>query len=160
MAVNPVTNKAYVANPARHRSHSGQRCGTVTVIDAANNNYSASTVSVGSRPGRRGRELRPPTPIYVANATGATPVSRPAPARGTVTAINGANNSTQSISVGVYPYHLALNPTTNKIYVSNDCGNDQGCASLGTVTVIDGATNNTTTVDVGVRTPRPSPLTR
>ena len=39
--------------------------------------------------------------------------------------------------------------STNKIYVSNDCGNDINCASLGTVTVIDGATLNTTTVNVG-----------
>ncbi|MGA2370844.1 MAG: YncE family protein [Candidatus Korobacteraceae bacterium] len=45
---------------------------------------------------------------------------------------------------------MAVNPTTNKIYVANYCGNDVNCFSLGTVTVIDGATNNIiTTVTVG-----------
>ena len=41
-----------------------------------------------------------------------------------------------------------MNPLTNKIYVSNFCGNDPTCVSNGTVTVIDGATLNTTTVNV------------
>ena len=52
--------------------------------------------------------------------------------------------------MGDYPYAVAVNPTTNKIYVANYCGNDVNCFSLGTVTVIDGATNNIiTTVTVG-----------
>jgi len=39
---------------------------------------------------------------------------------------------------------LAVNPTTNQIYVANN--NPSG---PGSVTVIDGATNNTTTVAAG-----------
>ena len=85
--------------------------------------------------------------IYVANSTC---INFPScPSAGTVTVINGNNNSTQTVAVGVDPFFLALNPSTNKIYVSNDCGDDINCASLGTVTVIDGATLNTTTVNVG-----------
>jgi len=46
---------------------------------------------------------------------------------------------------------LAVNPTTNKIYVANFCGNDPNCGSLGTVTVIDANNNYTTsTVNVGI----------
>ncbi len=51
---------------------------------------------------------------------------------------------------GIIPYDVSVNPLTNKIYVSNYCGNDPTCVSNGTVTVIDGATNQTTTVNVGL----------
>ncbi len=44
---------------------------------------------------------------------------------------------------------IAVNKTTNKIYVVNTCGNDLYCGGNGTVTVIDGATLATTTVEVG-----------
>ena len=54
-----------------------------------------------------------------------------------------------TIPVGVQPEGSAVNPVTNKIYVTNYCGNDFRCASNGTVTVIDGATNNTVSVNVG-----------
>ena len=83
---------------------------------------------------------------YVANFVCASQVC---PGAGTVTVINGANNSTATVTVGVYPFALVVNATTNKIYVANACGNDVVCNSVGTVTVIDGATNNTTTVTVG-----------
>ena len=58
-----------------------------------------------------------------------------------VTVINGANNSTASVSVGTYPVAVAVNPVTNKIYVANFRTNN--------VTVIDGATNHATTVGTG-----------
>src|ERR1022692_168982 len=54
-----------------------------------------------------------------------------------------------TLPVGSYPQSSAVNSTTNKIYVVNDCGNDPNCASSGTVTVIDGSTNNTLSVNVG-----------
>ena len=57
-----------------------------------------------------------------------------------------------TVPVGVEPASSAVNSTTNKIYVPNQCGNDATCAypySQGTVTVVDGATNNPTTVNVG-----------
>jgi YVTN family beta-propeller protein len=46
-----------------------------------------------------------------------------------------------TVPVGMAPFALAANTTSNKIYVANFASN--------TVTVIDGATNNTTTVAVG-----------
>jgi YVTN family beta-propeller protein len=58
-----------------------------------------------------------------------------------VTVIDGATNNTTTVAVGTYPYAVAVNPNTNKIYIAN-----QGSAN---VTVIDGATNNTTTVTTG-----------
>src|ERR1019366_5059300 len=57
-----------------------------------------------------------------------------------------------TVPVGVEPASSAVNSTTNKIYVPNQCGNDATCAypySQGTVTVVDGATNNPTAVNVG-----------
>src|ERR1019366_1942937 len=71
----------------------------------------------------------------------------------TVTVINGSSDGTQTVNVGFDPIFLAVNPVTNKIYVSNDCGNDSTCSSLGTVTVIDGASDTTTTINVGLYCP-------
>jgi YVTN family beta-propeller protein len=58
-----------------------------------------------------------------------------------VTVIDGATNRTSSVNVGRYPYALAINSATNKVFVA-DYGSNQ-------VTVIDGATNLTTAVAVG-----------
>ena len=56
-----------------------------------------------------------------------------------------------TVPVGLNVFTEAVNPVTNKIYVTNRCGNDPNCTSVGTVTVIDGATNNTLSVNVGYR---------
>jgi len=55
-----------------------------------------------------------------------------------VTVIDGASNSTTTVSVGNSPTCVAVNPVTNKTYVAN-YRNDS-------VTVIDGTTNFTTTI--------------
>ncbi len=145
LAVNTATNKIYVANQCGN-DPSCNSAGTVTVIDA-NNNYATSSVNVGIDP--QAVAVNPMTnDIYVANAN-CFDFPQPCPAAGTVTVINGNNNSTQSVNVGAAAFFLVLNAVTNKIYVSNDCGNDVTCSSPGTVTVIDGATNTTTTVNVG-----------
>ena len=149
-----ATNKIYVANVCGN-DPSCSSAGTVTVIDA-NHNYSTSTVTVGSRSGscRRKRDHR-------LNLCGQRHLFRlpVLSQRRDGYLDNGTNNATQTINVGVNPYYLAVNAVTNKIFVSNDCGNDINCASLGTVTVIDGLTNNTSTVNVG-STRRPSASTR
>jgi DNA-binding beta-propeller fold protein YncE len=77
--------------------------------------------------------------MYAVNDCGNDPTCN---SLGTVTVINGANNSTASVNVGAYPYVAAVNSVTNKIYVANQCGTDLTCNSVGTVTVIDGTTNN------------------
>ena len=84
---------------------------------------------------------------YVINECGSDPTcSSP----GTVTVINGANNSTTTVTVEDFPLAVAVNSATNTIYVANKCGNDITCGSAGTVTVINGANNTiTTTVTVG-----------
>ena len=65
-----------------------------------------------------------------------------------------ADTVVATVTVGNYPQGAAVNPVTNKIYVSNYCGNTFGCNATpaqGTVTVVDGATNQATaTVTVGV----------
>ena len=60
----------------------------------------------------------------------------------TVTVIDGATNLTATVSVGKFPYAIAVNPVTNKIYVANESSNS--------VTVIDGATNATTAAIAGL----------
>jgi YVTN family beta-propeller protein len=49
-----------------------------------------------------------------------------------------ADTVSTTITVGILPVSVAINPVTNKIYVGNYGGNN--------VTVIDGATNKTTTI--------------
>ncbi len=119
VAINPVTNKTYVANEVSD---------TVTVIDGRDN--STQTVAAGADPSAVA--VNPVTnKIYVANAGGS----------GTMTVIDGSDNSTQTVPVGILPYRVAVNPVTNKIYVANLAGGD--------VTVIDGSDNSTQTVFVG-----------
>lgn len=58
---------------------------------------------------------------------------------------------TATLPTGVQPFGIAVNQTTNKIYISNlTCSSTPPCPSAGTVTVVDGATNNTASVNVGV----------
>jgi DNA-binding beta-propeller fold protein YncE len=84
--------------------------------------------------------------IYVANYCGNDPTCQ---SPGTVTVIDGATQSTQSVPVGVHPVYVAVNPVTNTIYVLNNCGTDLNCLSSGSVTVINGATLATQNVAVG-----------
>jgi len=59
-----------------------------------------------------------------------------------VTVIDGATNTVAAtVRAGSYCQALAINPTTNKIYVANNSGHS--------ITVIDGVTNTPTTVRVG-----------
>ncbi len=78
MAVNPVTNKIYVAKPGSN---------TVTVIDGATNG--TTTVNVGAGP--RAVAVNPVTnKIYVANWS----------QQCNVTVIDGATNATVTVSAG------------------------------------------------------------
>src|SRR6266852_8535624 len=124
-AVNPVTNKIYVANRGSNN---------VTVIDGAKNTTTTvpaaavptlTPFSVAVNPVRN--------KIYVANKGSAN-----------VTVIDGdaaPNTPPTTVPAGTNPFSVAVNPVTNKIYVANVSSNN--------VTVIDGATNTTTTVAVG-----------
>ena len=80
--------------------------------------------------------------IYVANYCGKDPGCGSA-SPGTVTVIDGLTNTvTATITVGIRPPFLLINPVTNKIYVPSRHDN--------TVSVIDGVTNTVTkTISVG-----------
>ncbi len=79
--------------------------------------------------------------IYVVNTCGSDPSC--SGGNGTVSVINGLTNTVDAtITVGVVPEWLVINPVTNKIYVTNRHSN--------TVSVINGATNTVTkTINVG-----------
>ena len=157
MAVNPITNKIYVANELSNN---------VTVIDGATN----ATIAVPTGTIPDAVVVNPMTnKIYVANYSsdnvtvidGATNTTTTVPTGNTpgemavnpvtnkiyvrtafgVTIIDGATNNTITVPTGQSPEAVAVNPVTNKIYVANLNSNN--------VTVIDGATNTTTTVVAG-----------
>src|ERR1017187_268421 len=151
IAVNPMTNKIYVANVCGNDLTCSTYSGTVTVIDGVG--LTTTTVPVGAS----GGPYTPYAPvvnsltnqIYIANSCGNDPSC--VTDNGTVTVIDGATDNTQSVNVGIYPSALDINSAANKIYVANHCGDDPNCSghSDGTVTVIDGATLSTTSVPVG-----------
>src|SRR6266852_3217847 len=168
-AVNPVTNKIYVAIQGSSNN--------VTVIDGATNAtkpvtdvsaikpvavavnpvtnkiYVTNELSIGNNvtviDGATNTPTLPPVPA------GATPVGvavNPATNKiyvanelsNNVTVIDGdaaPNTPPTTVRAGTNPFSVAVNPVTNKIYVANLSSNN--------VTVIDGATNTTTTVAVG-----------
>ncbi|MGZ4520350.1 MAG: YncE family protein, partial [Mycobacteriaceae bacterium] len=97
VAVNPVTDKIYVANKGSKN---------VTVIDGATN--TTTTVTAGFTP--YAVAVNPVTDkIYVANY-----------GIGTVTVIDGATNTTSTVTTGFTPSGVAANPVTDKIYVTNN----------------------------------------
>ena len=120
VAVNPLTNKIYVAGGS-----------VVTVIDGETNR--TATVAVGRAPIAIAVN-QVTNKIYVANRGNIL-----ANIRGSVTEIDGATNSTTTIRDpnATFPSAIAVNFVTDKIYVTNYSHN---------VTVIDGRTRSTTTV--------------
>ena len=131
IAINPVTNKIYVADAVRGN-------GTVTVIDGATNSVTAR-INVGSVPSSIA--VNPVTnTIYVLNIEG-TNTSNMGGSKvpGSVTAINGLDNSTVTVPVGnnyvgsyYYESALAVDAVRNQVYVANQADN--------TVTLLQGMT--------------------
>jgi YVTN family beta-propeller protein len=158
LAVNPVTNKVYVANGSD---------ASVTVVDGATGD--TETVRTGTDP--VDVAVNPLTNmIYVPTlegrvavingwtndtafvAVGDTPVAvavNPVSnkvyvansASDDVTIIDGYTNHTRTVAVGQDPVALAVNPMTHRCYVANNGSND--------MTVLDEATPTTTTVAAG-----------
>ena len=121
IGINPVTNKAYVANASD---------GTLTIIDGAT--HSTATIAVGSNP-HAVLVNTVTNKIYVANAN----------ASGIVTVVDGATNQTTTVAVGGFPSALAVNPATNLVYVANQ-------VASGSVLVIDGVSDSVVaTLSVG-----------
>jgi len=137
VAVNPVTDKIYVANCVPSGSRSPGIRGTVTVIDGHTNIQ--TEVAVGICPSAVA--VNPLTnKIYVANYGKFNLWCGSCINYGSVTVIDGATNSTLTItnSQAKFPRAVALNSVTNKIYLANNLSQN--------VTVIDGASNSITTV--------------
>jgi len=134
VAVNPVTNKIYVAC-----NDDASSTGFVTVIDGATN--TTSTI-----PGITGEPevvaVNPVTNQIYVGTEGVGGVF----AGSSVLVIDGASATVVATVTNVNaPGAFAVNPVTNKIYVAN-LGTLPGNSSNGAVTVIDGATNLTTTI--------------
>ena len=147
--VNPLTNKIYVVN-----NGNGQGT-TMSVIDG-NTDTVTATVTVGNYP--QSVSVDPVrNKVYVANYCGNQFGCNATPAPGTVSVIDGTTNAvTNTVTVQYGTGLLFVNPVTNKIYVSNTCGNTSSCditgdnsQVIGSVTQIDGATLATQTVSTG-----------
>jgi YVTN family beta-propeller protein len=126
IAVNPVTNRVYVANNASN---------SVTVIDGVTN--AAATLQIPSANLPKVVAVNPVTDkIYIGGESD-----------NRVTVIDGATGTTSTVSdpnaAGSNPSAIAVNPVTNKIYIANS---PQEFGWPGSVTVIDGATNATSTI--------------
>jgi len=120
---------------------------TVSVIDTATNTVS-KTIVVGHKPS--GIAANPSgTRVYVANS-GECPIG-PCQQPGTVSVINTSNNSViNTVTVGIGPCHLAVNPSGTRVYVSN-CGYMDGDEN--TVSVIDTDTDTVIATVEGVNDP-------
>jgi YVTN family beta-propeller protein len=99
VSINPITGQAYVTN-------SGS--GTATVIDETT--LATTTVVTGSSPTAIDIDLLT-NKAYLTNNIW----------QGTVTMIDGANDSTASVSLGsgTWPSAIVVNPLTNVVYVAN-----------------------------------------
>ena len=147
--VNPITNKIYVVN-----NGNGQGT-TMSVIDG-NTDTVTATVTVGNYPVSVAVDsVR--NMVYVANYCGNQFGCNATPAPGTVSVVNGANNTVvHTVTVGYGPLLIFVNNVTNKIYATNSCGNTSSCDItgddtnvIGTVTQIDGASFATQTASTG-----------
>jgi len=120
MDVNTVTNKIYFLSDAAGLA--------LSVIDGATN--TVTNFPLGGTFNLAG--------VAVDSATNMIYESV-ADENGSVLVLNGATNTlVATLSVGDTPGPIAVNPLTNKIYVT----------TLGSLTVIDGATNAVTTVKI------------
>lgn len=141
VAVNPITNKIYVANEG---DYPGSNHGNVTLIDGATNSITTLTDSNALAP--VGVAVNQTTnKIYVANANDSTVTGN-----GGVTVIDGPTNSLSFVSAGPNSHivhAVALDSMTNTIYVTSEgCFLDDPCRNPGSVTIIDGSTNAVTTI--------------
>jgi DNA-binding beta-propeller fold protein YncE len=136
IAVNQTTNKICVANCQTTANSQPGVNGTVTVIDGDTN--ATATVPVGICPVTIGVNAAT-NKIYVANFGKGCLISNSCNNAGSITVIDGSNNSTIAVSGQQpnlpHPYGIAVNQLTNKIYVANNTSGD--------LTVIDGETNST-----------------
>ena len=138
IAVNPATNKIYVVLSTINE---------IAVIDGSTNDVTG-TIPVGDVPTNVAINQNT-NKIYVANygSSSCSDVYCPDPSSigHTVSVIDGSTNDvTGTIQVGDGPYDIVINPSTNKVYVTNHFDS--------TVSVIDGNTNVVVnTVSVGSR---------
>ena len=139
IAVNQTTNKIYVANcPTTANSEPGVN-GTVTVIDGETN--ATTTVPAGICP--VAIAMNPASnKIYVANLGKFCIISNSCNNAGSVTVIDGTTDSAFELQLPQpnlpHPRGIAVDSTTNKVYVANHFSSE--------VAVIDGSTNAITMV--------------
>ena len=125
IAINPVTNKVYVASDTNN---------VVTVIDGAT--LQTATVNVGATPVEMDIDTST-NKVFVANGGGSS-----------ITVIDGATNATSTIALHGNPASIAVNQVTHKVWVPTSTYN--GSYSYGVVELVDEASGSVTDVDRGI----------
>ncbi|MEA4883989.1 MAG: beta-propeller fold lactonase family protein, partial [Clostridia bacterium] len=126
IAVNETTHMLYVVNWGNLLND-----GSVTVIDG-DNDFAAQTIALGTKAYPYDAAVNETTnKIYVSLS-----------AFNSVLVIDGADNSTEIVPVGVHPSIIAVNEDTNRVYITNVNEDDRSAAGY-TVTGIDGDTLET-----------------
>jgi DNA-binding beta-propeller fold protein YncE len=138
VAVNPATNKIYIANFGDYHPLEGTGdVGSIGVVDGATN--SETLIRDPNAIGPHAIAVNPVTnKVYVANFW-----------TDNITVIDGATNALTTLANpnAFFPTAVVVNSETNKIYVANLGNFYYGFGSnTGNVSVIDGATNSITTV--------------
>jgi DNA-binding beta-propeller fold protein YncE len=147
--VNTASNQIYVANECGDDPYCASTA-TMTVIDGAS--LATTDVAIGGYYPYAIAVNSVTNKIYVPSQCFGNPSCQGDP-NGTVTVVDGASLAITNVAIGGnYPFAIAVNSVTNKIYVSSDCFGDPSCQGEpnGTVTVIDGVTLATVSVPVGV----------
>jgi YVTN family beta-propeller protein len=114
IAVNPISNMVYVADRAGCDTYCP---GGITIINPTGSSMS-STIAGSSM---IAVEVNPSTnKIYFANPSDYPTVG----GNNTVLMLDGATNTSTSLTVGNTPAAIAVNPVTNKVYVANSGSNN------------------------------------
>jgi len=136
LAINQATNKVYVANQGKFCiiANSCNNTGSVTIIDGATNSAMGLELPQQNLPHPRGITVDTTTnKIYVTNQFSSN-----------VAVIDGSTDSVTMIPTTDFPYDIAANSVTNKIYVSSF--GSLAAETQTTVTEIDGSTNATVSI--------------
>jgi YVTN family beta-propeller protein len=140
MAMNPLTNHLFAQNSQGESNPDSTQgaLGSISIVDCNQNAITTTTTGLAQSGQFPNATLVNPVSHLVYTTT---PLSTSPTDAGTMTVFNPVTKAVATVTLGAKAYFAALNPVTNKIYVSNTAGT----AGL---MVVDGATNATTLIAV------------
>ena len=145
IAVNPNTNKIYIALCGPANPNAPSTNGHVVVINGDTN--TTTTVPAGICPTAVAVNTVT-NKIYVANQGRFSLICGSCADPGGITVIDGETNSASGLSNAAHPRAVAVNPVTNKIYFADSIwpSGDAFLGLPGNITVLDASAGSMTTV--------------